>query len=79
MPEAVIDCMEYGLFLKNFIICLCQLRRTVSGGKGSRKNTADQESVTSSTGVSVPKMKPPFSLHDKKRSFSNSPTLEDVS
>ena len=29
--------LEYGLFWQNFIICLCKLRRTVSGGKREQK------------------------------------------
>ena len=78
MPEAITD-WSTGYFDKISLFVHANLEEPFQEGKGSRKNTADQGSVTSSTGVSVPKMKPPFSLHDKKRSFSNSPTLEDVS
>ena len=37
MPELGYHWLEYGLFWQNFIICLCKLRRTVSGGKREQK------------------------------------------
>ena len=61
MPEAIID-WSIGYFDKISLFVYANLEELFQEGKGSRKNTADQESVTSTTGFSVPKMKPPFSL-----------------
>ena len=66
MPEAIID-WSTGYFDKISLFVYANLEELFQGGKGSRKNTADQESVTSTTGVSVPKMRPPFSLHYKEK------------
>ena len=66
MPEAIID-LSAGYFDKIPLFVYANLEELFQEGKEGRKNTADQESVTSSTGVSVPKMKPPFSLHYQEK------------
>ena len=68
MPEAIID-WRTGYFDKISLFVYANIEKLFQEGKGkgSRKNTADQESVTSTTGVSVPKMKPPFSLRYKEK------------
>ena len=61
MPEVIID-WSTGYFDKISLFVYANLEELFQEGKGNRKHTADQESVTSTTGFSVPKMKPPFSL-----------------
>ena len=72
MPEAIID-WSAGYFDKISLFVYVNLEELFQEGKGSRKNTADHESVASTTGVSVPK------TTTKKGHFLNTPTLEDVS
>ena len=66
MPEAITD-WSTGYFDKISLFVHANLEEPFQEGKGSRKNTADQESVTSTTGVSVPTMKLPFSLHYQEK------------
>ena len=61
MPEAIID-WSTGYFDKISLFVYANLEELFQEGKECRKNTADHESVISTTGVSVPKMKPPFSI-----------------
>ena len=56
-----------GYFDKISLFDYANLEELFQEGKRSRENTADQESVTSITGVSIPKMKPPFSLHYQEK------------
>ena len=64
MPEAIID-WRAGYFDKISLFVYANLEELfVSEGK---RETADHESVTPTTGVSVPKMKPPFSLHYQEK------------
>ena len=66
MPEAIID-WSRRYFDKISLFDYANLEELFQEGKEGRKNTADEESVTSSTGVSFPKMKPPFSLHYQEK------------
>ena len=58
MPEAIID-WSSGYFDKISLFVYANLEKLFQEGKGAEKNTADQETVTSTTRVSVQKIKPP--------------------